>query len=370
MRKNKSINWLLYPFALFYRLAVAFRNWMFDLKILSSKEFDIPIISVGNITVGGTGKTPHIEYLVSLFRKDFKIAVLSRGYRRKTKGFVMATENSTADDIGDEPKQIKQKFQEITVAVDANRVKGIRRLLFETECDIILLDDAFQHRYVEPGLSILLIDYHRPLNEDYMLPLGELRENASEHHRANIIIITKTPAEIKPIEQRIIEKNLSMLPYQTLFFTTLKYGFLTPVYRDFKVSNDRMDNLCKSQNYSFLVVTGIASPEPLLEYLAELTQEIVHLCFADHHYFLKKDIQLIIKKFESIENKNKIVITTEKDSVRLRNAELFEDNFKMNVYYVPIEIGFIADGKELFDKEMMRFITKDKWSKKPYPKRN
>ena len=220
MKKGFQIQDILfYPLSLIYGIVVWIRNVMFDINILKSKEFTIPVISVGNITVGGTGKTPHVEYLIRLLKDEFKIATLSRGYKRKSFGFVLANESSTVIEIGDEPRQIKQKFPEIAVAVDSNRVKGINKLLqSEKNLNAIILDDAFQHRYVSPGLSILLVDYNNPLKDDYLLPFGRLREQAGERQRADIIIVTKCPSKIKPIDQRLLEKDLKMFAYQKLFF--------------------------------------------------------------------------------------------------------------------------------------------------------
>ena len=215
-RKNLAI--ITFPLSMLYGMAVGIRNRLFDCRILKPVEFDVPVISVGNITVGGTGKTPHTEYLISLLRKDFRIAVLSRGYKRKSREFILATKKSMVYDIGDEPKQIKHKFPDIKVAVDRKRVNGISQLLKkDNNIDAILLDDAYQHRYVKPGLSILLIDYTQPIFRDFLLPFGNLRERKHETRRADIIIITKTPKKIKPIEKKIFIKDLNVLPYQFLY---------------------------------------------------------------------------------------------------------------------------------------------------------
>ncbi len=371
MTKNRKRSWLLLPLAGIYWLIIYIRNRLFDIKFLHSKEFTLPVICVGNITVGGTGKTPHIEYLIRLLKDNYNIAILSRGYRRKTKDFFVATTDSTVDEIGDEPKQIKQKFPEVTLAVDSKRARGITKLLTESELDTILLDDGFQHRWVTAGLSILVIDYNRPLDSDFIMPVGSLRESASERKRANMIIISKTPTDIKPIEQRIFEINLGMQTYQTAFFTTLKYGVLTPMFRDFKVNSNAADNWFRTNNCSILLVTGIANPKPLLEYLQNHSKDIVHQRFPDHHNFSKKDIQNILKKFESIKSEHKIIISTEKDAIRLRVDGLVEDSVKENFFYLPVEVDFLSpEDKENFDKQIVRFITKDKWKKKVYPKRH
>lgn len=218
MLKNKLLQTLLMPVSWVYGLAIWVRNNLFDMGILRTQTFKMPIISIGNITVGGTGKTPHTEYLIQLLKPNHKVAVLSRGYKRLTSGFVEAAENSEATEIGDEPRQIKQKFPDVHVVVDANRVHGIQLLMdLYPDLDAILLDDAFQHRYVQAGLSILLVDYNRPIDEDFLLPAGNLRESEYARFRAHIIIVTKCPKVIKPIEQRIVQKKLNIRPYQSLF---------------------------------------------------------------------------------------------------------------------------------------------------------
>lgn len=216
---------ILWPLSVLYGIGVSIRNRLFNLGILKTQEFDIPIICVGNITVGGTGKTPHTESLINELKNDYRVACLSRGYKRKTSGFVLATANSTANDIGDEPMQIKAKFPEITVAVDANRVRGIKKLMqLPEKPEVIILDDGFQHRYVKADINIMLIDYNRPIYEDHLLPLGRLRESIHAKDRANYIIVTKCPQNISPIEKRIILKHLNLKAYQQLLFSSMKYG--------------------------------------------------------------------------------------------------------------------------------------------------
>lgn len=354
------LRFLLYPISIIYGIIVSIRNFMFEYKILPSREFNFPIISVGNLTVGGTGKTPHIEYLVKLLKKDFKIATLSRGYKRKTSGFVLATKDSKVKDIGDEPKQIKQKFPNIPVAVDANRVKGIKNLMKEINPDIILLDDAFQHRYVISGLSILLIDYNRPIDEDYLLPYGELRESRHGMRRANIIMMTKTPKDIKPIEKRIIEKNLKPFPYQTLYFTTFSYAEIEPVYKEIKAKKLDAETI-KKQEFDVMLVTGIARPEELIVHLEEnYTAPCEHLIFSDHHNFSKNDIQEIAAKFNAIKNQNKIILTTEKDAMRFQDLDFIDEQIKKQMYYVPLEIEIMNGDKNLFNTQITRYVKKNK----------
>src|SRR5574344_2316177 len=225
-------DWLL-PLSWLYGIGVGFRNKLFELGVLKQHSYDLPIISVGNITVGGSGKTPHVEYLIRLLQGHVNIAVLSRGYKRKTHGYILADENSTMKDIGDEPFQMKKKFSGINVAVDHKRTRGIENIIHDRkDTDVILLDDAFQHRYVKPGINILLVDYHRLIIYDKLLPAGRLREPQSGKSRANIVIVTKCPSDIKPMEVRVLIKAMSLFPYQQLYFTTLNYGNLQGIFND------------------------------------------------------------------------------------------------------------------------------------------
>lgn len=335
------------------------RNSMFNMKILQSREFNLPIISVGNITVGGTGKTPHTEYIVRLLFKDFKVATLSRGYKRKTKGFVVVEKDLTVKKVGDEPLQIKQKFNSVTVAVDEKRVRGIENLLSLPESErphVIVLDDAFQHRYVNPGVNILLIDYSRPITEDSLLPYGNLREFASNRERANIIIITKCPPKLKPIDERIITMELNVRPYQNLYFTTFKYGPLTPVFPEVveKMSVDPFFG------YAVLLVTGIANPVPLKEYLQHTIQEIVEMVFPDHHDYSQKDLEKITNQFTALPATKKIILTTEKDMIRIRCAENVPEIITKYLYYIPLEVTFLNNGEKDFDQKILKYVRENK----------
>lgn len=332
---------------------------MFDLGILPSKEFDFPIIVVGNITVGGTGKTPHVEYLVKLLKDQKKVGVLSRGYKRKTKGFLVAKETDNAATIGDEPRQIKRKFPDVAMAVDANRVKGIQKLMAGAagfHPDVIVLDDAFQHRHVKPGMAILLVDYNRPLESDYILPYGRLRESIHEKHRANIVIVTKTPRELKPIDRRIIAKDMKLFPYQSLYFTYLKYGELTPI---FGADKTLQIEKASEQEYEILLVTGIANPVPLKEHLLKHFSKMEHIQFPDHHTYTQKDIKKIKKAFEAFSGDNKIIVTTEKDAVRIFDSKDFQES-GLPVHYLPIEVDFLNDDREEFEKKINAFISNNK----------
>ncbi|MEI6141637.1 MAG: tetraacyldisaccharide 4'-kinase [Mariniphaga sp.] len=351
----------------FYGAIVGFRNEMFNLKILPSHEFDIPVISIGNITVGGTGKTPHTEYIASLLKKSFKVATLSRGYKRKTRGFYIVEPTSKVNQVGDEPLQIKNKFNELTVAVDANRVRGIKQLMeLPIKPDVVLLDDAFQHRYVTAGINILLTDYNRLITKDSLLPYGRLRESASNKSRATIIVVTKCPAELKPIEERIITKELEIRPYQDLFFSRIEYGSLFPVFEK-DVQSATVELV---EGLAILLVTGIANSAPLKSYLAHGTHDIQELNFPDHHQYTIKDIEKIKTKFESLIPANKIIITTEKDMIRIRDIEELPVSIRKNLYYIPLTISFLNNAGKDFDRKILNYVRKNKSNFDFYTKSN
>lgn len=343
---------VLLPLSWLFGLAAYIRNKLFDYQFLSSKEFDIPVISIGNITVGGTGKTPHIEYLVRLLKNDFEIATLSRGYKRKTKGYLLSNQSTSYEQIGDEPKQIRNKFQDIEVAVDEKRVRGIKNLLkLEKDLNVILLDDAFQHRYVSPGLSILLVDFHRPIGKDYYLPYGNLRESSLEMKRANIIIITRTPVDVKPIEQRIIEKDLKVYPYQRLYFTTIRYKEILPIFSN---------NNTLPQSPDILLVTGIANPKNLINYINKKYKNFKHIAFPDHYNFKKKDIDEIVSIYRK-KTDNCIILTTEKDAVRFSEmTALIPEDIQNKFYYLPIEVKFLDNDSEDFNKQIINYVRTNK----------
>lgn len=337
---------------------------MFDLKILSSREFDFPVISVGNITVGGTGKTPHTEYIIGLLKNKLRIATLSRGYKRKTRGFFIAENHSTVRQVGDEPLQLKMKFDEVIVAVDAKRVRGIEKLLeMPDKPDVIILDDAYQHRSVTPGLNILLTDFDRLITKDSLLPYGRLRESASNRSRANIIIVTKCPPELKPIEERIITKELTIRPYQNLYFTHLEYGEAQAVFPEFIASAEEHNPQISTAllgGRSILLVTGIANPVPFKDYLMHQSHDIQHLIFSDHHNFNSKDIDLILSRFEAMPKEDRIIITTEKDMIRIRELSNFPDLVKENIYFIPLKISFLNNGARDFEQKVVNYVRENK----------
>lgn len=331
----------LLPFCLIYGFVVGVRNMLFNVHILSSKRFDTPVIAIGNLTVGGTGKTPHTEYIVAELSKRYRMATLSRGYKRKSSGFVLVSESSTADEVGDEPLQIKRKFPDVTVACDANRVRGIEQLkqMPENRPEVIVLDDAFQHRYVRPDKTILLMDYSRPIYEDCLLPLGRLREPAKASKRADYIVVTKCPKEISPIEQRIIFQHLDIKPYQQLFFSYMSYD--TP-----KKLNGEHDKDLLTQNPAVVCVTGIANPKPYHDYLEKRVGKLEILEFPDHHHFSTRDIRKIESRFLAMESENKCILTTEKDAMRMKDMEFIPEVME-HIYYIPIVPKFIHADNQL-----------------------
>lgn len=351
----KINEWLL-PFSWLYGLVIGIRNLLFNWGILKSESFDIPVISVGNITVGGTGKTPHVEYLARLLRDTAKVAVLSRGYKRSTNGYTLATIGTTMPEIGDEPYQMRRKFNDIYIAVDKSRAKGIHHLTRDEatkDVGVVLLDDAYQHRYVRPGINILLIDYHKLIIYDKLLPAGRLRESKSGKSRADIVIITKCPKDLKPMEFRVLTKALSLYPYQDLFFTTLAYGALAPVFGGV---GKAIDSITKGTNV--LLLTGIASPKQMMTDLRQRTKRITPLAFPDHHRFSRKDVARINDEFNTLPSP-KMIITTEKDAARIERIEGLDKQVRDNMYALPISIKFMLGEQETFNNKITSYVRKN-----------
>ena len=351
-----TINTKLRPLSWLYGIGVGFRNLLFEAGILKSQAFATPVISVGNITVGGTGKTPHVEYLIRLLKDKTNLAVLSRGYKRKSHGFVLGDDHTTMYDLGDEPFQMKQKFPDITVAVDKKRTRGISNLIHGAagkDIDVILLDDAFQHRYVKPGINILLVDYHRLIIYDELLPSGRLREPASSKNRADIVIVTKCPTDMKPMEFRVLTKAMALYPYQQLYFSTHTYEHLEPLFGEGGL--ERLEDLADQH---VLLLTGIGSPEQMRLDLEPYAKEIKPLAFADHHQFKEKDILLINETFSSLPSP-RCIITTEKDAVRLKAIEGLSDEVRQNLYVLPIRIKIMLDQDLSFNKYIIDYVRKN-----------
>jgi tetraacyldisaccharide 4'-kinase len=353
-------NIFFYPFSLLYGAVTSIRNFLYNADVLKSREFSIPVICVGNLTVGGTGKTPHTEYIADLLRKNFKVAILSRGYKRKSKGFMFADMHSNVTDIGDEPMQIYRRFTDIVIAVDRNRVHGVETILKEKpETAVIIMDDGFQHRKITPGFSILLSDFDRLMIRDHLLPYGNLRESINNMERADIIIITKSPEKISPIQRRLIVKEVKKAPYQNLYFTSISYKDPVPLFEPSlkgavtPFQGDR--DAC-----GIVVVTGIGNPKPLFEYLENNFSEIIHLQFGDHHRFTFTDIDKIGKAWTSLNKPRKYVITTEKDAVRLREFTNFAEPLKSSFYYIPVGVLFLNNDKNEFDNLIVDYVRKNK----------
>ena len=344
---------LLFPIAFLYGLIIRLRNYGFSKGILPSKSFSTPTIVVGNLSVGGTGKTPHIEYLIRLLTPSRKVATLSRGYKRTSQGFLLANDKHTFEDLGDEPAQFNKKFgNEICVAVDAKRVNGIEQLLKqEPSPEVILLDDAFQHRHVKAGLNIVLTTYGDLYAKDYMLPAGRLREPRSGIKRADIVIVTKCPKVFNALEIRRITETLK-LEHQKLYFSYIKYGHILPV---FQAPGFDLNNL--SSKETVVVVTGIANPDPMLRFLRKKGVSIEHVAFPDHHTFSGKDLQEVRKIFDNIAGDDKLILTTEKDAMRLLPFATDESLNQLPIYYLEMEIAFHGNGGDHFDKQIEEYVT-------------
>jgi tetraacyldisaccharide 4'-kinase len=343
----KSFRYLLFPISLIYGGIIWLRNWLFDKKILRSVAFNLPVICVGNIAIGGTGKTPMVEYLIRLLQNDFKVASLSRGYKRKTKGFAIADARTTAAQIGDEPMQFYTKFPNVAVAVGEERAVAIPQLLqAKAGTHVIILDDAFQHRPVKAGLNIVLTAYNNLFTRDIILPSGNLRDVKASIKRADIIVVTKCISGLSVAEKNTIIKEIKPLPYQTVFFTAINY---TKPYHLFNNSEAVINS-----NTSVLLVCGIANPNPLKMFLAQQAHSYSMLRYADHHIFNSNDLAAIKKHFKKMQASNKIIVTTEKDATRLVK---FADELKdYPVYVLPIEHSFLFGEGEGFDKLVLGFI--------------
>ena len=352
---SKIRRWLR-PLSWLYGAAVHVRNKLFDRGILRSRSFGVPTICIGNLAVGGTGKTPHTEYLIRMLTQaGLYVAVLSRGYKRKSKGYILANDSHNAKQIGDEPYQMKSKYPHIRVAVDEDRAHGIRKLLQEgqSKIDVILLDDAFQHRKVKAGLNILLTDYSHLWCDDTLLPAGNLREPTEGKNRAQIVIVTKCPPDIKPIDFNIIGKRLCLYPYQQLYFSGLRYGQLIPV---FPMQADCNSTFALKGDEQVLLVTGIASPAPLLREVETRAASVQLLEFGDHHDFSRKDLQAIDREFRRMTGPRKLIITTEKDGARLKNHPGLPEALKPHLYMLPVEIKILQNQQQIFNQNIINYV--------------
>ncbi len=359
MPKNKFISKIfLYPLSLLYGSVMYLRNKFFDWGVLKEKKFDVPVIVVGNISTGGTGKTPHVEYIVSILKHSYNIGVVSRGYKRKTKGFVMATHTSTPLEIGDEPYQIFRKFgQDVRVAVCENRVNGITELLkIDPEINLIVLDDAFQHRYVKPTAAVVVSEFNRPVFNDNLLPLGRLRESKNALRRADIIMVSKCPENPKGVDTMLYEKNLDLFPYQKSFFSKFEYGSLKPVFpEEAPAMAPSLDWL--ANNDMILILAGIGNPKPFVKYIRRFKARVWVNLFSDHHNFTKKDMALIKKRYSGMKGINNYIITTEKDAVRLANNKHFPEELKPYIYYLPIKVKILRNEGQDFETFIKKLIS-------------
>lgn len=360
----KSLRLLLaLPIALIYSIVVRTRNFLYDIGILKSASFSsISTISIGNLSFGGTGKTPHVEYLLNLFLNQgyqtHEIATLSRGYGRKTKGFILVSKTNTSEEVGDEPLQFKHKFPDIAVAVDENRKEGIEKLIeLQPEIRVVLLDDAFQHRAVKADLSILLTDYSNLFVDDYLFPIGTLREPQYGHKRADIIVVTKGSKFISPLEQRSIRDKISPKIHQRVFFSFMEYLELKRI----SLNSETIDlKSIITQKFSVLLITGIAKSSDLEDYLKESVYEFIHLKYPDHYTFSSDDIAFVEQKFNAIQNQNKIIITTEKDSKRMLSNPSLSTIYQLPTYYLPIKITFAGKDEGDFNKIILDYVRRNK----------
>ncbi len=340
---------LLLPFSLLYGIVIFVRNKFYDWGVFKSNSFDTPIISVGNLEVGGSGKTPMVEYLIRLLKTDFKIATLSRGYGRETKGFRSVNPTDDASQSGDEPLQISQKFPDISVTVCENRTLGIQQI--QDQHQLILMDDAYQHRAVKPGLSILLFDYHQIKKNRFLLPAGNYREFFNGRKRANTLIITKCPATLSTSEEKELEQIVSPYTHQTLFFSTIKYAEeLSTVFSANKISAQNIE-----KEWTVLLLTGIAKPQTLLNQIENHTTNIIHHSYPDHHQFSQKNMLKLVADFEALKSDKKIIITTEKDAVRLKTDKFALLINSLPIYQWSIEVDFLNNTEQKFNSLIKKY---------------
>lgn len=343
----KSLRIVLFPFSLIYGLIVVIRNLLFDKKIIRSAQFNLPIICVGNLSVGGTGKSPTVEYLIKTLIDQYKLATLSRGYKRKTKGYALATAGTTALEIGDEPMQFHSKFANVAVAVGEERVVAIPQLLHDRpETQVIILDDAFQHRSIIAGFNILLTECNNLFTRDFFLPTGDLRDQRSSYKRADIIIVTKCPSDFSTNDREKIIKEIKPLPHQKVFFSCIKYGIpyhiITKEERNISTADD------------VLLVCGIANPLPLKGFITEHARAYDQMLFSDHHIFTIDDLHKITEEYKQIENNQKFILTTEKDAVRL--VKFQQELQHVPLFVLPITINFLFGEASIFDNIVINFI--------------
>jgi tetraacyldisaccharide 4'-kinase len=342
---------ILFTFSILYGSVLWLRNKFFDWGFLNQKSHPVKVISVGNISMGGTGKTPQVEYIVRLLQDNYKVAILSRGYGRKTKGFLLANDQSNAMDIGDEPLQYFKKFENIPICVCENRNKGVEQLLkIYPLLEVVILDDAYQHRYIKRDINILLTDFHRPFHKDLVIPAGRLREFRSACKRADIITVTKTPVVVSPITRRRLNDEMKITNHQKLLFSKINYeGFVN-------LKSGTFEKI-KPKFATIVLFSGIANSYPLQDYLRNFCTELVVLNFSDHHYYREKDLEQITKTYNDQFTSNKILITTEKDVQRLVTSKNYFKLLEYPIYYVPIRISFHGKDEDILKKAINKIFS-------------
>lgn len=339
----------LYPFALIYGAVVWLRNRLYDSGFFSSVSFSVPVISVGNLSVGGTGKTPHVEYLISLLQYEYKIATMSRGYKRRTQGFVLADATANALRIGDEPMQYHMKYPEVAVSVAEERITGIPRLLqLRPETDVVLLDDAYQHRSVKPGINILITDYSRPFYKDHILPYGRLRERRAAYKRADIIVVSKSPAGLTDAEAAAVRDKIAPHAHQQVFFSAIRYDQPYDLFSRNPVS---------LQGKNAVLVCGIARPEPMIAHVTGLVKDVHVLPYADHHYFISKDLEEIKAAFDNWDVPDKVIVTTEKDATRLYLHADQLRQWEVQILVLPIKVSILLGEAGAFDRLITQYVA-------------
>ncbi|MGM9799189.1 MAG: tetraacyldisaccharide 4'-kinase [Muribaculaceae bacterium] len=359
MARNKIAEaLLLYPASFLYGIGVGIRNMLFSMGWLKSQKFDIPVICVGNIAVGGTGKTPHTEHIIDILKSKYSVGVLSRGYGRKTKGFIHIDKNATPETVGDEPFQMYRKFGDhVLFAVCEKRTEGIRRMReINPELQVIVLDDAFQHQYVKPSLSIVLTEFNRPVFYDRLMPVGRLREPMSALNRCDAVIVTKCPTKLKPIEYRIFADKLNLFPYQQLFFSHFVYGSPKPLFPSAANSNFTVEDLTADD--TVLSLTGVANPRPFLSYLRKQKALVKAKTYGDHHDFSAEDFNTILRIYKNLPGKRRFILTTEKDAVKIMNRNDFPAALKPYIFFVPISISIENNESGSFADFIVSHMTK------------
>ena len=342
------MRYLLFPFSLIYESITSVRNLVFNYGIFKSQSHKIPIICIGNLSVGGSGKTPHTQYVINLLKHNYKVAILSRGYGRNSSSLQYVEINSSPNQVGDEPLLIKKTHPDCLVVAEKNRNKGVKQILKDfPETEIILLDDGFQHRWIKAGFNILITPYYSPYYQDYLMPVGNLRESKKGAERAQVIIISKTPEQSNPIEKNGMLSKLNLFANQTAYFSHIEYS----KWKCINANNE----LQEEKTYSITLVTGIANPQPLVNHLQKAGHSIHHLEYHDHYKYTTKDIDNILAKYNADKSTKKLILTTEKDATKLRE---FKKQFGTeNVYFAPIEV--VLEQSERFEKQILDYVAKN-----------